>query len=140
MFFFVFWRFRKMKNIQLLGVILVIIGSFLPLVHIPIVGNWNYWKLDYYLAGFCWVLCAIALLSLFNHKIKLGGYSGVTLLALFIFTIAAVKIQTLNYFSFLPLKSWQETFSGIVKLQWGWVIEFLGGILLSLGIFKNNKI
>jgi hypothetical protein len=50
-----------MKNIQLLGLILVVAGSFLPLVHVPIIGNWNYWKLDHSLAIICWIFSAGAL-------------------------------------------------------------------------------
>ena len=39
-----------MKNLQLIGLFLVVAGSFLPLVRIPIIGNWNYWKVDNTLA------------------------------------------------------------------------------------------
>jgi hypothetical protein len=60
------------------------------------------------------------------------------LIILFAFTILAVKFKSLDYFSFLPFKSWQESFAGIVKLSWGWFIEFSGAILLLF--IKKNKI
>ncbi len=127
-----------MKNIQLLALIVVVVGSFLPLVHVPIIGNWDYWKLDQSLAIICWILSAIALLGIVNNKSKIVRASGIALVLFFIFTLAAVKMQSLQYFSFLPFKSWQETFAGVVKLKWGWIVEFLGAFVLIF-VKNNNK-
>lgn len=129
-FFSYFGTLVNMKNIQLLGLLLVIAGSFLPLVHVPIIGNWNYWKLDHYLAVVCWILCACAAFGIVNNSAKIVRLFGILLILLFAFTLFAVKMQSLQYFSFLPFKSWQETFAGIVKLRWGWIVEFLGAFLL----------
>ncbi|MDQ1096336.1 MULTISPECIES: hypothetical protein [Chryseobacterium] len=126
-----------MKNIQLAAVLLVVIGSFLPLVHIPVIGNWNYWKLDHFLASGCWILCALALWGIINNHIKIIRYSAVLLIILFIFTLFAVKVQAFQYFSFMPFKSWAETLAGVVKLRWGWIVEFGGALLLLLA--KNKK-
>lgn len=128
-----------MKNIQLLGLLLVVAGSFLPLVHVPIIGNWNYWKLDHYLAIACWILSAGAAFGLVNGKAKGVRIFGVLLIILFAFTLVAVKMQSLEYFSFLPFKSWRETFAGVVKLKWGWAVEFLGAILMILPGNKNKN-
>ena len=126
-----------MKNIQLLGLLLVVVGSFLPLVHVPVIGNWNYWKIDHYLAITCWVLSACALLGIVNNSTKMVRIFAVLLILWFVLTLAAIKIQSLQYFSFLPFKSWQETFAGVVKLRWGWTVEFLGAFLMIFA--KNNK-
>ncbi|ANF52427.1 hypothetical protein [Chryseobacterium glaciei] len=127
-----------MKNIQLLGLLLVVVGSFLPLVHVPIIGNWNYWKLDHFLAIACWVLSACALFGIVNNSAKIVRSFAVLLILLFILSLIAIKVQSLDYFSFLPFKSWRETFAGVVKLKWGWAIEFLGAFLMIFA--KNNKV
>ena len=95
-----------MKNIQLLGLILVVAGSFLPLVHVPIIGNWNYWKLDHFLAIGCWILAAGALFGIVNNSVKMAKIFGILLVILFVFTLFAVKFQASQYFSFMPFKSW----------------------------------
>ncbi|WP_346985491.1 hypothetical protein [Chryseobacterium sp. POE27] len=125
-----------MKNIQLLGLILVVAGSFLPLVHVPIIGNWNYWKLDHFLAIACWVLAAGALFGIVNNSVKTVKVFGVLLVILFVFTLFAIKFQTSEYFSFMPFKSWQDKLAGIVKLKWGWIVEFLGAFII---IFAANR-
>lgn len=137
-FFSYFGTLVNMKNIQLLGLILVVVGSFLPLVHVPIIGNWNYWKLDHYLAITCWILAACGVFGIVNGSAKVVRLFGILLIILFGFTLVAVKMQSLEYFSFLPFKSWRETFAGVVKLKWGWAVEFLGAFLMIVAK-GNNK-
>ncbi len=129
-----------MKNIQLIGLVLVVIGSFLPLVHVPIIGNWNYWQIDHYLAIICWILSALALFGMMNGYQKLVRINVVLLIILFAFTIFATKYQAFSYFSFLPFKSWTETLASTVKLKWGWIVEFAGAFILMFGSkrVKNN--
>ena len=126
------------RNIQLIGLILVVAGSFLPLVHIPVIGNWNYWQIDPTLAIICWVFSGFGLLGVLFNKDLLVKVSASLLIALFVLTFLAVKFQSLEFFSFLPFKSWQETFAGVVKLSWGWLIEFSGALLMLLAR-KNNQ-
>lgn len=138
-FFSYFGTLVNMRNIQLLGLLLVVIGSFLPLVHVPVIGNWNYWKLDHYLAIACWILAACAVFGIVNDSTRIVRFFGILLILLFAFTLVAVKVQSLQYFSFLPFKSWRETFAGIVTLKWGWAVEFLGAILMIFA-GSNKKI
>ncbi|MDQ0594086.1 ABC-type multidrug transport system permease subunit [Chryseobacterium ginsenosidimutans] len=126
-----------MKNIQLIGLLLVVLGSFLPLVHVPIIGNWNYWKLDHYLAITCWIFSAGVLFGIINNSVNMAKIFAILLILLFGFTLFAVKMQSLEYFSFMPFKSWQEKLAGIVKLRWGWIVEFLGAFIIILA--KNNN-
>ncbi|WP_089768343.1 hypothetical protein [Epilithonimonas hominis] len=128
-----------MKNLQLIGLFLVVAGSFLPLVHIPIVGNWNYWKVDNTLAMAVWGFSLLTLIFIIIDKSKFVKIMAFLMILLFVFTIVAIKLKSLDYFSFLPFKSWQSTFAGIVKLSWGWFIEFLGVALILIASRKNIK-
>ncbi|WPO80973.1 hypothetical protein SD427_09385 [Chryseobacterium sp. JJR-5R] len=126
-----------MKNIQLLGLLMVVVGSFLPLVHIPVIGNWNYWKLDHFLAAACWILSAGALFGIVNNRTGAARIFAVLLILLFSFTLFAVRYQASEYFSFMPFASWQDKLVGIVKIKWGWIVEFSGALIIILA--KNNK-
>ncbi|SMP09746.1 hypothetical protein [Chryseobacterium profundimaris] len=127
-----------MKNIQLLGLILVVAGSFLPLVHIPVIGNWNYWKLDHFLAIACWVLTAGTLFGIVNNSPKITRIFAFLLVVLFLFTLSAVKFQASQYFSFMPFTSWQDKLAGIVQLKWGWIVEFLGAFIIIFASGRKN--
>ena len=136
-FFLYFGALRNMKNIQLLGLLMVVAGSFLPLVHIPVIGNWNYWKLDHFLAVACWILSAGALFGIVNNRAGVARIFAVLLIILFSFTLFAIKYQAFKYFSFMPFVSWQDKLAGIVKIKWGWIVEFSGALIIILA--KNNK-
>jgi len=127
-----------MKNVPLVGCLLVFAGSFLPLVHIPLVGNWGYWKLDHTMAIMVWSVSSVALASIIFNKVKLTRILAIILLCLFAITLFAIKAKSLNFFSFIPFKGLQNTMAGIVKLSWGWLFEFSGALLMLLA--KNNKI
>ena len=127
-----------MKNLQLIGLFLVVAGSFLPLVHIPIVGDWNYWKVDNTLAIVLWGFSLLTLIFILIGKNKLVRIMSFLMILLFVFTIVAIKLKSLDYFSFLPFKSWQSTFAGIVKLSWGWFIEFLGAVVILIASRKSK--
>ena len=119
-----------MKISQIISLFLVVVGSFLPLVHIPIIGNWNYYRIDSNLAFMVWGFSVVAFFGIILKKLTVVRIAAVILLVLFIFTIIAVQFKSLQYFSFLPFKSWQKSFAGIVNLSWGWILEFCGVILL----------
>jgi NO-binding membrane sensor protein with MHYT domain len=121
-----------MSNIKWLGWVAVVAGSFLPLVHVPILGNWNYWSLDNRLALICWALSGIALVGIALNKNWLMKISSVTLILFFIFTIFAVKYKAMDSFGFVFVKSLQKTLAGVVKLRWGWFVEFAGALLMLL--------
>ncbi len=127
-----------MKKLQLIGLFLLVAGSFLPLVHIPIVGNWNYWKVDHTLAAMVWGFSLLTLVFILIEKRKWVKIMAFIMILLFVFTIVAVKLKSLDYFSFLPFKSWQSTFAGIVKLSWGWFIEFLGVAIILIAAGKSK--
>lgn len=132
-----FGALRIMKNLQLLGLAIVLLGSFLPLVHVPVIGNWNYWKLNNYLAVLCWMLCLVAIYGVLSGHNGLVKILSFVLLGLFLLTIAAVKYKTSSYFSFLPFKSWTKALAGTVKLQWGWLVEFAGVLVLLIASFRK---
>jgi len=127
-----------MKNLQFIGLFLVVAGSFLPLVHIPVVGNWNYWKVDHTLAITVWGFSLFTLVFILINKSKSVKIMAFLMILLFVFTIVAVKLKSLDYFSFLPFRSWRSTFAGIVKLSWGWFIEFLGVVIILIASRKNR--
>lgn len=118
------------SSVKWLGWTAVVIGSFLPLVHVPIIGNWNYWRLDHNLAIFCWVLSAFALLGILLNRNLLLKVAAIALILFFIFSIAAIKVRAMDTFSFVLIKSLQRTLAGVVKLRWGWFIEFAGALVM----------
>ena len=139
-FFLYFGESKAMKYIQFIGLLLVVSGSFLPLVHVPVLGHWNYWQTDHSLAIICWLFCLVGLLGIVLNKKVAVQVASIFLLILFVFTLIAVRFQSVDFFSFLPFKSWQNIAASTVKLKAGWLLLFSGALLmLFAGKFNSNK-
>ncbi|WP_026899106.1 hypothetical protein [Daejeonella oryzae] len=120
------------------GSLLIIAGGLSPMLHIPIIGNWNYFDIDVVLASIVFVLAALGLIGgAFgkNSLLKLSGWLSLTVI---IFTLAAVYFKVNNYFSFIPLKKLAAAASSIIHYRWlGWGLMVLGS--LTLIIFSRKK-
>jgi hypothetical protein len=123
----------------LLGVILVIVGGMCPMLHIPIIGNWNYWDIDTVLASIVYTLSAIALLAAISRKQSLLRYCGWLLLLVVLFTLTAVYFKVNDYFSFIPLKKIAAAASRMIRFRWlGWGLMFAGAFIIILFAKKDK--
>ena len=54
-----------MKNQGIIGSVVMGVGGLCPLVHLPIIGNWNYFDIDMRLAVAFYVLVLLGLIGSF---------------------------------------------------------------------------
>ena len=104
------------------------------MLHIPIIGNWNYYDIDVTLASIVMILAALGLIaSIFNKK-GLLRFSAWASLIVILFTLAAVYFKVNDYFSFIPLKKLAAAASRIVHYRWtGWILLITGAIVSIIG-------
>ncbi|WP_395626932.1 hypothetical protein [Daejeonella sp.] len=128
------------KNyLGILGALMVIGGGFSPMLHIPIIGNWNYWDIDTVLASVVYALATLALFAAAGGKFGLLRFCGWALIIVLTFTFVAVYFKVTNYFSFIPLKKLAAAASSIIKYRWlGWGL-ILSGALIMIFFSKKNK-
>lgn len=128
----------KSKNYAgLLGALLVISGGIMPMLRVPILGNWNYWDLDLTLASIIYLLAIIAIIAVTANKERLLRFCGWAILLVLILTFTAVYFKVNQYFSFIPLKKLAAIASRMVQYRWtGWVMIALGALIII--IFKKR--
>lgn len=125
----------------IIGSLLVIAGGLSPMLHLPIIGNWNYWDLDTVLASIIYALATLALIASASNKRGLLRFCGWTLLLVLAFTFVAVYFKVNNYFSFIPLKKLAVAASRIIHYRWmGWALIFSGALIMIIFSGKNKKI
>lgn len=129
----------KSKNyVGLTGALLVITGGIMPMLRIPILGNWNYWDLDLSLASIIYLLAIIAIIAATGNKEALLRFCGWAILLVLIFTFIAVYFKVNQYFSFIPLKKLAAVASRMVQYRWtGWAMIALGAIII---LFSKKRI
>ncbi|WP_374165153.1 hypothetical protein [Arcticibacter sp. MXS-1] len=121
----------------LVGALLLAAGGLSPMVHLPIIGNWNYWDLHPGLATVVYVLAALGIFAAISGKGGLLKFVGWTEFFLILLTLAAVYFKVNDSFSFIPLKSLARAAAGLVHYRWiGWAMLLLGALIM---IFSAKK-
>ena len=131
-----------MKTINYLGLtgsILVIAGWLSPMLHLPIIGNWNYWGIDATLASIVLILAVAGMFGSVSAKNKLLKISGWATLVVVILTFIAVYFKVNDYFSFIPMKKLAAVAAKIVQFRWiGWILLIVGSVLMIFGGKKKE--
>jgi len=124
-----------------LGALLIIAGGFSPMLHLPIIGNWNYWDIEVVLASLVYVFAALGILASINGKPGLLRFSGWAALVVVLFTLVAVHFKVNDSFSFIPFKKLASAAAGLVKYRWtGWILLIIGSVLMVVGGKRVKKI
>ena len=125
---------KSLNYLGLLGSLMIIAGALSPMLHLPIIGNWNYYDIDVALASIVMTLAALGVIASLINKPGLLKFCGWASLIVILFTLAAVYFKVNDYFSFIPLKKLASAASRIVHYRWiGWLILLAGSILVVFG-------
>jgi hypothetical protein len=117
----------------LLGALLVAAGGISPMLHLPIVGNWNYWDMDTTLATIVYFFVIAGLIASIVGKHALLRFSGVMILLVLALTLVGSYFKIVDYFSFIPMRKLASRLSGVVHYRWtGWGMIFAGSLIMIL--------
>jgi ABC-type Na+ efflux pump permease subunit len=131
-----------MKSINitgLLGSLLIIAGGLSPMLHVPIMGNWNYYDIDVALASIVMTLAVLGVIASVINKPGLLRFTGWASLIMILFTLAAVYFKVNDYFSFIPFKKLASAASRLVHYRWiGWSLLLAGAVLSIVGARRKR--
>ena len=127
-----------MKAQGVIGAIVMAAGGMCPLVHVFVVGNWNYFGIDPYMGSMFYVLVVLALFAAITNKPGLMRFTGWAVIVLMIFTLLAVWFKAHDAFGFLHFKKLINLAARTVKFKWGWFV-ILAGALLMITVRRNKK-
>jgi hypothetical protein len=119
-----------MNKQGIIGAVILAVGGMCPLVHVPILGNWNYFGIDAALGFVFYFIVAIAFLSAYINKPGLIRISGYAALVWVVLTLLAVWFKSHDYFHFIHFKKLINLAAGMVKYKWGWFVIIAGAVLL----------
>ncbi len=121
------------------GSVLVLAGCFAPMVHLPIIGNWNYFDLDLTLSSVVCTLGFFGFLSAAFKRRTLAGIFGWAIAVLLVLTFVGVYVKVHSSFSFIPFKKLAALAAGIVKYRSaGWVVMGMGAVLMIVSGRKDR--
>lgn len=112
------------------GCALLAAGGMCPLMHIPIIGSWNYFDIDQRLAIAFYVLVIIGFIGAFAAKAGLIKTAGWGAIVLMLITLAGIYFKAHDSFSFLHFKKLVNFAAGMVTYKWGWFMIAAGALIL----------
>lgn len=129
------------KNyLGLFGSLLVVAGAMSPMVHVPIVGNWNYWDLHTGMASVVYVLAGLGVLASVSGRDGLLKFAGWAEVILILLTLLAVYLKVNDSFSFIPFKKLAKAAAGLVKYRWiGWTLLAAGAVIMIIASRRGTK-
>lgn len=125
------------KSLALSGLILCLLAGMLPMLKVPIKGNWNLYQTDAALFFITYMIIGITALLFFVRQ--LTGYRLMTRVAAvwYLISISAVFFKINNYFG------WgfaNRLLSKSIHMRWGWIVYLVGIALLLLSVKKVKQI
>lgn len=125
------------KSLALSGLILCLLAGMLPMLKVPIKGNWNLYQTDATLFFITYMIIGITALLFFVRQ--LTGYRLMTRVAAvwYLISISAVFFKINNYFG------WgfaDRLLSKSIHMRWGWIVYLVGIALLLLSVKKVKQI
>ena len=121
-----------LKPLALLGFVVVFLSSiFCPFLNIPLKKDWNLYQVDTALFLITMGILGLNVLLFFMRKLKAFQISSIVLLAWLALALAAVYFQINNYFG---MKLIDGLISKAVTLSWGWIVIFVGAVLILLSV------
>jgi predicted membrane channel-forming protein YqfA (hemolysin III family) len=125
--------------ISVLGFIILIIGTYCPMLRPFHLVNWNVYQLNQpfgfllMLVGVIGVICAVL------NQSKITKLSAFISLALVILLLIAAVLKVKTSFSFIPFKGINAFLTRQIAFKWGWYVLFAGPVLAVIGALFTRK-
>ncbi|MGY4384583.1 hypothetical protein ACVWYN_001609 [Pedobacter sp. UYP24] len=119
-----------MRTQGIIGAAIMAVGGVSPLIHIPVIGDWNYFDVDMRLAIGFYILVILGLIGAFSKKQELIRFAGYGAIILVLITLFGIYLKTHDSFSFLHFKNLVNLAAGLIKYKWGWYVIVAGAFIL----------
>jgi len=128
---------NQKQLLGLIGVAILFVGVFAPIISAPIVGNINYFQNGKGDGTIILILAVLSLIFTLMKKYKGLWFTGIGSLCVLFFTFINFQIQMneLNHeLSGNPFAALAN-----IQLQWGWALLVIGAVLLICSAAVKNK-
>lgn len=126
------------KPMAFIGLILVFVAGFCPMLEVKILLKWISWglyKTDIRLFLITYSLIAITALCFFIRQLKAFRLLTRVMFIWVLLMAAAVYFKSTHYFG---MKIADNLLGKAIHFQWGWIILLIGAILLLFSVKKEQ--
>lgn len=121
------------KYFAIVGLVICFLSSMTPFLKVPIKGNWNLYQVDAYLFFITMLILGVTALLFFVRAVRAYQWMSRLAASWYLISIVAVWFKINNYFG------WgfaDKLLSKSLHMRWGWIVYFVGILLLLLSTKK----
>jgi len=130
---------RVSSFISLFGFILLIAGTFSPLLRPFGLFSWDVYALNKPYGIVLLVIGIAGVLGSVLQQRSLIQVSAIIALVLVALLFIAAIFQVKTTFSFIPFKGISAGLSHLIKFKWGWYMLFAGAIIAVIGSLSDKR-
>jgi hypothetical protein len=126
------------KTMAFLGLIIVFVAGFCPMLKVKIIFDWVNWglyKTDIRLFLITYSIIALLALCYFVRQLKAFRLLTRVMFVWVLLMAAAVYFKSTHYFG---LKLADNLLGKAIHFQWGWILLFIGAVLLLFSVKKER--
>lgn len=126
------------KTMAFLGLVLVFVAGFLPILQVKIIFewvNWGLYKTDIRLFLITYSFIALMALCFFVRQLKAFKLLTRAMFVWVLLMAAAVYFKSTHYFG---IKVADNLLGKTIHFQWGWIILLIGAVLLLFSVKKES--
>lgn len=135
------------QTLGLIGSILLVIGVFMPIVSLPIIGSINYFQNGHGDGVIVLILGVISLILTLTKKYGALWFTGLGSLAVMAFTFINFQMRMSQAREEMQRALGNNPFRGLadaalqtIQIQWGWAVLVLGAALvIAAAIVKSRS-
>nr|WP_294795049.1 hypothetical protein [uncultured Mucilaginibacter sp.] len=131
---------RISSFVSFLGFVLLMTGTYCPLLRPFGLFNMNLFKLSQPYGMVILLVALVGMLGAFLNRIQLVKFSAWLSLGLVVLLFLAAYLKVNASFSFIPFKSISGFLARQIKFQWGWYLLFAGAALALIGAFSSKQL
>ncbi|QQL48407.1 hypothetical protein [Mucilaginibacter ginkgonis] len=124
------------RILALLGFVLVIVGTYCPLLRPFYLFDWNLYAVN---KPYGVVIFVVAVGGIASFKPQLRRAIAWTLFLLIVILYVGALVKVHTSFSFIPFKNISAKLSHLIKFRWGWSVLFGGSFLAIIGSRVDTK-
>ena len=131
-----------MNTKQLIGIIgatILAIGVFMPIVHVPIMGNMNYFQNGEGVGTIVLFLAIISLILAFVEKYKGLWFTGIGSLIIILNTIINLQSTISQKESEFANNPFLGIVVQLIQFQWGLAVLIIGAVLIIISAWMKEK-
>ncbi|MEO6148849.1 MAG: hypothetical protein ABIP28_01755 [Mucilaginibacter sp.] len=125
--------------ISLVGFIILIAGTYCPMLRPFGLFSWNVYDMDKPYGIVILLVAVIGMIGVVFNQLKIARPAAWTSLVLVVLLYIAAYLKVHTSFSFLPFNSLAEFLAGKIKFKWGWYVLFTGAFLTLAVVFKRKR-